>query len=664
MKDKKTEEKLKRWKAKLAKAEASYEAIYQKFDGREELYDGKHALERITSGDEDEITNAPKRTQHCYNIIAENIESEVDTTIPMPKVTARRQKNEWLAKKIEYMLRNELDRLPMEELNDMMERTVPIQGGALYLVEWDENPRNRNETGDNVISVIHPKQFIPQPGVYTSMDDMDWFFLKIPQTKEYIKRRYGVDVSEEEEENPEVRGDLTTPEDGMVTQYIAFFRNDNGGVGRFSWVNNTIIEDAEDYQARRIRRCKKCGMPEAAGGLLLEKPTMDGEYPEGGETEKRAAKGSCAFCGSRSWEESEELYEEIYAPTLIGGPEGEIVGGSGSELDDFGNVVATPKERIPYFKPDDYPVILQKNISKYGQLLGESDADKIADQQNTLNRLSQKIIDRICKAGTRIVLPEDPKITIDQKDNEVWRIRNAADAQMIGTYAFDGNIEYELAYRAQVYEEARRVLGITDSFQGREDSTATSGRAKEFAAAQSAGRLECKRKMKQANYQRLYKMLFFNRLAYADQPMALTYVDEKGQQQYDQFNRYDFLERDEKTGEWKYITDFIFDCDEASGLARNRQAMWQEITQQFQAGAFGNPAEYATLIIYWTKMEAEHYPDAGQTKKLIEEQLQQQQQAMMQAQMQQQAMQQQTLAAAQQDAQRDFAAQQMQGQMQ
>ena len=35
-----------------------------------------------------------------------------------------------------------------------------------------------------------------------------------------------------------------------------------------------------------------------------------------------------------------------------------------------------------------------------------------------------------------------------------------------------------MVYLSQVYEEARQIIGITDSFQGRTDPTATSGKAK------------------------------------------------------------------------------------------------------------------------------------------------------------------------------------------
>ena len=52
--------------------------------------------------------------------------------------------------------------------------------------------------------------------------------------------------------------------------------------------------------------------------------------------------------------------------------------------------------------------------------------------------------------------------------------------------------------------------------------------------------------------------------------------------------------------------------------------MWQETTSNLQSGAFGDPTQLQTLILYWSKMERLGYPDAGATRKYLEEQLQQQ----------------------------------------
>ena len=64
-----------------------------------------------------------------------------------------------------------------------------------------------------------------------------------------------------------------------------------------------------------------------------------------------------------------------------------------------------------------------------------------------------------------------------------------------------------------------------------------------------------------------------------------------------------------------------------------------------QTGAFGDPTKTETLILFWSKMEALHYPLAAETKAFLEERLQReleqaQQQAAMQQAMQMQAMQQ------------------------
>ena len=58
-----------------------------------------------------------------------------------------------------------------------------------------------------------------------------------------------------------------------------------------------------------------------------------------------------------------------------------------------------------------------------------------------------------------------------------------------------------------------------------------------------------------------------------------------------------------------------------------------------QTGAFGDPAQMQTLLLFWQKMAMLHYPGAEETKKAIQEQIQAQQeaaqrQAQMQAQMQ------------------------------
>lgn len=675
--------KLSLWQERLALSDRDNSANVTRMNEREQLYNGDRKLRPLVQSD-----RKGEETPHVRNIIFENIESQVSTSIPQPKVTPRREKDERLANVIEHFLRGELDRQPFETMNDMAERTVPIQGGTGWMAEWDNGKRTHTTVGELAVSLIHPKQLAPQPGIYTGIEDMDWVIIKMPTTKATVWRRYGINVRLESESEPEVRGagGQQTNEDSL-TQYIGFAKNDEQGIDRFSWVNDVVLEDIQNYQARRQPYCKKCGrvrpnpgqvisndvrkpgnlLPDPSGGYaggLLPDPGqmaaghilaehvadayMDPEREDtflagaepgaGDEPVQKYDGGPCPWCGGEKWESREEEYEKILLPVRTAA--GNVIPGAHPAQEPEGGAVMVPT-LVPYYKPDCYPIVLQKSVSVFGQLLGNSDVDAIEDQQNTINRLEKKIIDRIVKAGTRITLPPKANLQMDPEDGERWYLEKPSDKAMIDVYEFTGNLQYELAYLAQVYEESRQILGITDSFQGRKDPTATSGKAKEYSAAMAAGRLESKRVMKQAAYAKIYELMFKFALAYSDEPRPVTYQDQNGKTVYEEFNRYDFLEQD-ADGQWYWNDQFLFSCDTAGPLASNREAMWQETRMNLQTGAFGDPASTETLVLFWTKMDLLHYPGAAQTKKWLEEKLQRerQQQAMMQQyQMQQAAMQ-------------------------
>ena len=656
------------WQKRLADSDVAWKAQMTKMDRREHLYSGDRELRALTKGDEGQ------KAPHIRNIVFENIESQVSSAIPSPKVTPRRKEDEALAAKIEHWLRCELDRLPFETINDQAERTVPIQGGVGFLVAWDNRKRTHDTVGEEEVAMLHPKQFAPQPGIYTGIQDMDWFIVRQAATKESIRRRYGVNVENEGEQEPQVRGtgDEDTADDA-VTMYIGYAKNDRGGIDRYVWVNDIELEDLENYQARRVPVCAHCGrvrpLPgqviqnrqavvetaeqdivaaetrkQIAGRALAMQLAQDVAAGLGGGLETLAAEGAaaepedqqlrydgegpCPWCGSTNWTTKEQEYEEVTLP--IANSSGLVIPGAQPEIDENGRSVMRPT-KIPFYRPDVFPVVLQKSVSVYGQLLGNSDVDVIEDQQNTTNRMEKKIIDRLVKAGTRITLPAKATLRTDPVDGERWFLDSPADKAMIDVYQFSGDLQYELTYLATVYEEARQILGITDSFQGRTDPTATSGKAKEFSAAQAAGRLESKRTMKQAAYAQLFELMFKFWLAYSDEPRPISYKDNEGNTVYEEISRYDFLKQD-KDGQYYWEDQFLFGCDDSAPLASNREAMWQETRMNLQTGAFGDPSSTETLILFWSKMEELHYPGAGETKKYLEKRLQQEQQRAAQAQ--------------------------------
>lgn len=610
-------EKLQLWQERLALAETAIAGERARMLRREKQYEGDHTIYAP-----DGSVAADSLASHVRNVSFEVIETQVDSTIPAPKVTAVRQEDEELASIIESMLRDVMDRLPSERLNDEGERLSPVQGGYGLLVDWLDSVSGKDWLGDLKVSLVHPYSIVPQAGV-TQVSDMDFFFLKTPQTKRQIRKFYGVSVADEDESDPDARrlGASADTTDELVTMVTVYYRNAKGGIGRLRWVNDTVLEDLEDYQLRRVHRCTVCG---AVG---------DGK--------------KCAYCGSRRFEdevmEDEELTEDI---TLR---DGTVIPSVSEVRDELGQPVATDTllpqmqpggtaaviapqaafrqepTRIPYYKPDVFPLVIRKNVSMPGRFWGSSDLDAIFDQQNSLNKICTKLNTKVLSGGSFTTVPTGARF-INDRDGVRVEVDNPADLEKIRTFNTQVDISTDLTMMAQLYEQARQTIGITDSMQGRKDPTATSAVAKEFSAQQAAGRLESKRVMKRAMYQDLFEAIFKWMLAYCDEPRAIRRTDEHGDVQYVTFDRHDFLYRDE-AGDWQYNTDFLFSCDGSAPLAADRQALWKETRMNFQEGALGSTQEIATLLRFWEQMEKLHYPMAGDMVKSLKSQMESQQAA-------------------------------------
>ena len=635
----KNTKRLQEWKERYEQARDDYREEMEKMDRRQKIYDGDNTIYDV------EGRATKRKATHVRNIGFEMVETQVDSNIPAPKVTAVRKGDEHLAKIIEDMIRNVCDRLPMVRLNDKAERVCPILGGHGILLDWDASRGGKGWMGDLSVTLLGGRKMVPQAGVY-EIEEMDFIAVVTPMTRRQIKASYGVDVpkGDEVEADPEVRamGAVADTTGEILTVVTVFHRDDEGKIGRIRWVDGTeiLLEDIDDYQARRVKRCTKCGA-----------------------VSRGAGKTPCEYCGNKNFDEEVQEYEELTEDIPLS--DGRTIPVMSPKRDEYGQVMVemvqvensplmpqtTPAAgmalpvmqpqvvmeptRIPYYKPDMFPVLLRRNVSKDGAFLGSSDMDAVADQQNALNKVSTKLMTKVLGGGSFITIPKGMRWSVTDQDGLVVELESAADGEKIGVYNTQVDVGNDLVLRTQIYEEGREAIGITDSFQGRRDTTATSGKAKEFSAAQAAGRLESKHAMKRALYADLFEAIFKFMLAYADEPRPLRGYDGEGKPEYSQFNRYEFLYQDE-AGNWKYNTDFIFTCDTAAPLASDRQAMWQETRMNFQQRTMGNPQEIKTQLRFWRQMERLAYPMAGDMVKSLEKE--QETQAQMQqarAQMQQ-----------------------------
>ena len=537
------------------------------------------------------------------NITYELIETQVDSSIPYPKVIPIHEEDEEQAKVIEMALQNVIREIKLEKINDVSERVVPVQGGDFMHVEWDNTKGYHCTLGGISISERHPKNVIPQPGV-TEIEDMDYIFVEVAQTKEFVKRKYGVDVSDAQ--STDMEGKETVNSD-IVTVIICYYRNENGNIGMFTWCEDYVLVDYEDYQARRLERCVECG---------------------------RVKVGDVCECGSKKFKEVEEEYEEITESiTLLDGTIVNPIAGTREIEDENGNImVIEEKTKIPYYKPKDIPIILRRNVSKYGKLLGVSDVAVIEDQQDAVKKIGSKMQEKILKGGSIVTLPNGAKITTDDREMKIVRVKNPSEANLIDVKNIQGDVSQDRIMLETNYDWARSSLGITDSYQGKYDSSAQSGTAKQFSINQAAGRLESKRVMKNIAYADLYEMIFKHLLAYADQPIPLSNKNNKGTYNFTHFNRYDFLKRD-AAGEYYWNDEFLFETDPTSTIMMNREALWQQIDLKYQAGAFGPIGEDRTLLTFWTFMEKNDYPNSAEMKNIFAERVREQEKQAQLAQM-------------------------------
>ena len=587
---KKARNKLQVWQDRLSRARAEYQDTLNKMIEWNAYYDGT----RISQDDPNGGRKATRKSSNVRNIVYELIESQVDSTVPMPRVEAIHEEDKDLARNIEAVLRHEISLQSLQELNDLQERTVPIEGGSLWLVEWDPAAGTHCNLGDVKVTELHPKQVIPQPGVY-ELERMDYVFVQLAQTKEYIKERYGVDVSLAGEEQPEIRGDVGSCED-IVTQNIAYYKKD-GKIGMFSWVDDEVLVDMDDYQARRLEYCKDCGAVKT---------------------------GPVCECGSRRFEErtvtEQPVPEGLDIPRYTEPVEVTVTDVNGEAvLDESGAPIVqmvSEETKIPCYNPGMYPIILRRNVRKADSFLGGSDVAVVMDQQDAIKKMGSKIDEKILKGGSFVTLPDGVNIETTDREFKVVRVKNANEKALIGVINVQPDVSKEMNALELNYQWAKSTLGITDAYQGKYDSSATSGTAKQFSANQAAGRLQSKREQKNIAFSRLYRAIFHYLLAYSDQPIPFSVKNPDGSTMYSHFNRWDFLKQDE-AGEWYWNDEFIFTVDSSANTMTSRANLWEMLDLKYQAGAFGPLNDPQTPLRLWTMLEAAEFPYAAQVRALM-----------------------------------------------
>lgn len=542
------------------------------------------------------------------NITYELIESQFSSYLPSTAVTPEvySERNDRNAKSIERLLKNKRNQLPFEKMNDIDERYSPIYGGSIWLVEWDNSIKTHNTVGDVKITCWSPSHFVGQPCIY-DIDDMEYCFITFETTKEDLVRKYGVSIGVADDTESENGGET----DETATVNVCYYKNDEDKICQYIWSGDTELQDIEDYYSRKVYACKNCGRRKEL--CTCDKPDyelQDDEYEEL-DHDIVLSDGSVIPAASPVMKDGQVVMEESQQQAIL--EDGSVA------MDEINGImipatvpVQVPKlerTKLPYYTPSKFPIIIRKNTSQEDSLFGQSDCEFIRPQQQAINKIESRILEKLMNAGVYPTAPED---YIGQFDNGLYKnvIKvGQGNYKLFGRIDLQVDLTQDISQSERLYQQSKRIMGITDSYQGQADSTAQSGKAKQIQVNQSAGRLDSKRKMKNAAYAEIDEVIFLYYLAYADEPRAMSYVDSMGRLQNAQFNRYDFIERDEN-GEYYYNTQYLFGTDLTGDVEQSRETIWSENRLNFQNGCYGNPQELETLLIYWQQMEKHHYPDA------------------------------------------------------
>lgn len=589
--------KLQFFKDLFENAKGQQSALRDDFDKWSKQYKGDLTID---GSDEPALTGR--------NITYELIESQFSSYLPSTAVTPEvySERNDRNAKSIERLLKNKRNQLPFEKMNDIDERYSPIYGGSIWLVEWDNSIKTHNTVGDVKITCWSPSHFVGQPCIY-DIDDMEYCFITFETTKEDLVRKYGVPIDVADDTESENGGET----DETATVNVCYYKNDEDKICQYIWSGDTELQDIEDYYSRKVYVCKNCGRRKEL--CTCDKPDyelQDDEYEEL-DHDIVLSDGSVIPAASPVMKDGQVVMEESQQQAVL--EDGSVA------MDEINGImipatvpVQVPKlerTKLPYYTPSKFPIIIRKNTSQEDSLFGQSDCEFIRPQQQAINKIESRILEKLMNAGVYPTAPED---YIGQFDNGLYKnvIKvGQGNYKLFGRIDLQVDLTQDISQSERLYQQSKRIMGITDSYQGQADSTAQSGKAKQIQVNQSAGRLDSKRKMKNAAYAEIDEVIFLYYLAYADEPRAMSYVDSMGRLQNAQFNRYDFIERDEN-GEYYYNTQYLFGTDQTGDVEQSRETIWSENRLNFQNGCYGNPQQLETLLIFWQQMERHHYPDA------------------------------------------------------
>lgn len=546
---------------------------------RKAYYGTLNALDSQTGNE------STRKSKQLRKLVFELVESKIDNNIPRPKMKPKYKSDLPLVETTENYLKYEIDNIFTKYVNDRSERSTYVDGTSWYKVSWDSLTSSHNTSGNVRIDVCLVDQIVPQPGIL-DYRQLEYIFEKQQISLSKIYDLTGRLITAVSSNTSRDAGKAEMSDLSTVTMVTCYYLNNDRIVGRFAWAEHSmqVIFNERDWQIRKLRTCNKC------------KTVVPEDLV-------------CPVCGSKSFtykNATAEILDRdlkmVYNPYDAGETDDEDKKDMYVSKD-----FLTMGTEIPFYILRQLPFVPRPAISSIESMYGISEVFILLDMQDSINKMLTKMEEKTLKSGVVITKPERVKMNNTDETFKVISVKTDIDAKAVTVQQIMADTSQDMISSNLLYDSAKASSGVTDSFQGKKDATATSGKAKEFSALQTAGRIESLRVMKSAAFAGLYDLVLKYLLAFSDENRKFLKVLPDGNVQEEQWSKYMFLDVD-KHGQIYYRDDFSFDSDPAATLSQDRAAMWQETQDKFINGLLGNPADLRTMQLFWNMMEQQQYP--------------------------------------------------------
>ena len=260
---------------------------------------------------------------------------------------------------------------------------------------------------------MNPECFIPQPGVF-DIEDMEYCFIRYKTPISEISRRWGIS-----EEDASALCERSSDLSAYVN--ICFFKNENDYVSIYVYSGDAELSYIDDYYARKKKVCTGCSR----------------DF------------GLCS-CKSPDYMLTSSEYEMV-----------------NDDIKTSSGIIIPRGTKIPWYRPKRFPIVIRKNTSLDKSVFGQSDCEFIKDQQEEINRVLTRIHEKLMMAGVYPFKPDDCSFRFDNSiGGKVLNLGHADSYQNFGVLDTTPNISKDLEYIDKTYDAAKRILGISDTYQG------------------------------------------------------------------------------------------------------------------------------------------------------------------------------------------------------